>query len=146
MNPENQEQKPTSESESSKGASSTGMEENLAGLLCYALSWLTGIIFLAIEKDSKFVKFHAMQSIVTFGGLTVIGWVLGIIAGGMFTTSLVTGGVAASFGMASIIGLLGTIIWILTFVLWILLMVKAYQGEKFKLPIVGNIAEKFSNK
>jgi hypothetical protein len=61
------------------GKSSTGLDENIAGLLCYVAGWVTGIIFLVIEKDSKTVKFHAWQSIFTFGGLTIISIALGFI-------------------------------------------------------------------
>ena len=104
--------------------SSTGMEENVAGLLCYLVGWLTGLIFLLIEKESKFVKFHAMQSIITFGALFIIIWI--------FTFIPIIGWAIAS------------ILCILEVVLWIVLMVKAYRGEKFKLPIAGDLAEKWS--
>jgi len=104
--------------------SSTGMEENVAGLLCYLVGWLTGLIFFLIEKESKFVKFHAMQSIITFGALFIIIWILTFIP---------------------IIGwAIASILCILEVVLWIVLMVKAYRGEKFKLPIAGDLAEKWS--
>jgi uncharacterized membrane protein len=104
--------------------SSTGLEENVAALLSYVLTWLTGIIFFLIEKDSKFVKFHAMQSIVTFVALMIISWILSVIP---------------------FIGwVLSTLIWILVVVLWIVLMIKAYRGEKFKLPVAGDLAEKWS--
>jgi uncharacterized membrane protein len=105
-------------------APSTGLQPNVAGLLCYVLGWVTGIIFLVIEKDNEFVRFHAWQSIVVFGGLTVVDIVLGFIP---------------IIGWA-IAGLLG----IVAFILWIVLMLKAYQGQRFKLPIVGNIAEQQS--
>ncbi len=101
---------------------STGLEENVAGLLCYVLGWITGVIFIIIEKENKFVRFHAMQSIIVFGVLTVahiilnlipfIGWVIGILLS------------------------------ILEFILWIILMVTAFQGKKYKLPWAGNLAEK----
>lgn len=101
---------------------STGLEENVAGLLCYVVGWITGLIFIIIEKENKFVRFHAMQSIVVFGILTVARIVLGWIP---------------------FIGwILGIIIGILAFVLWIILMIKAFQGEKYKLPWAGNFAEK----
>src|SRR3984893_9435335 len=61
-------------------ASSEGLAENVAGLLCYVLGWLTGIIFLFIDKR-PFVKFHAAQSIVVFGALTVIRIGFGIVMG-----------------------------------------------------------------
>jgi uncharacterized membrane protein len=104
--------------------SSTGLEENVAGLLCYVVGWITGLIFFLIEKDSKFVKFHAMQSIITFGGLMIISWILALVP---------------------IIGwVISSLLGILALVLWILLMIKAYQGERFKLPVVGDLAEKWS--
>jgi uncharacterized membrane protein len=101
---------------------SMGLEENVAGLLCYVLGWITGLVFFLLETESKFVRFHAMQSIVVFGALTVAGIVLGWIP--------IIGAV-----FSSILGLLGV-------VLWIILMVKAYQGKKYKLPWVGDFAEK----
>lgn len=101
---------------------STGLEENVAGLLCYLLGWITGIIFLVLEKDNKFVRFHAIQSIVVFGTLTVAQFILRWIP---------------------IIGwIIGVLISILAFILWIILMVKAYQGEKYKVRWAGNFAEK----
>jgi uncharacterized membrane protein len=105
---------------------STGLQENIAGLLCYLIVWITGIIFLIIEKDNKFVRFHAWQSIIVFGALTLISIIFGFIP------------------------VIGTIIsWlagVLMFVLWIVLMYKAYKGELYKLPIAGVIAEKQTHK
>lgn len=109
--------------------STEGLAENVAGLLCYVLGWLTGIIFLLIDKR-PFVKFHAAQSIVVFGGLTVLRIALAFIGG--------LSGIV-SFGLFGLIGLL-------MFALWILLMVKAYQHEMFKLPIAAPIAESIAGK
>ena len=103
-----------------KERSSTGLEENVAGFFCYLFGFITGIIFLAIEKKSSFVKFHAMQSTITFLSLFIISLILGFIP---------------------IIGLLVYPIWILSLILWLLLMVKALQGERYSLPIVGKMAE-----
>ena len=102
---------------------SMGLEENIAGLLSYVLGWVTGLVFFLIEKDNKFVRFHAMQSIITFGSLTVIGVILSWIPFGWVISWLVS---------------------ILALVLWIVLIVKAYQGQKFKLPIAGDMAEKYA--
>jgi len=98
------------------------LEENLAGLLCYVLGWITGIVFLVLEKENRFVRFHAMQSLLTFLSLSVIAWILGHIP--------FVGGVLAA------------LVWILVLILWLILMYKAYRGEKYKLPIVGDIAER----
>jgi uncharacterized membrane protein len=113
--------------------STDGLAENVAGLLCYVLGWVTGIIFLLIDKR-PFVKFHAAQSIVIFGGLTVLRIGLGMM--------IATGGL---FGL----GLWVVVFWligIVTLVLWILLMIKAYQHELFKVPIAAGIAESIAGK
>jgi uncharacterized membrane protein len=101
---------------------STGMNQNVAGLLCYLAGWITGLIFFLIEKENRFVRFHAMQSIITFGSLTVLFMVIGF--------------------MPFVNLILVPILAILQVILWIILMVKAYQGELFKLPMIGEIAEK----
>lgn len=108
------------------GKTSTGMQPNVAALLSYLVGFITGIIFFVIEKENKFVRFHAMQSIITFGGLFVLGFVVGIL-----------------FSFIPFLGLIASLLlWIVNLILWILLMIKAYQGEYFKLPVVGDIAEK----
>ena len=103
------------------GKTSTGLEPNVAGLLCYLAGFVSGIIFLLIEKDNKFVRFHAMQSIITFGAIFVLEAIANFMPflGGLLTTLL---------GAACVVA-------------WILCMIKAYQGEKFKLPVIGDIAE-----
>lgn len=104
------------------GKTSVGLQPNIAGLLCYVLGWVTGLIFIILEKENKFVRFHAMQSIVVFGAITVVDIILGYIP-------------IIGTAIAYIIGLLAL-------VLWIVLMLKAYQGQMFKLPIAGEFAEK----
>lgn len=118
-----------------------GIDKNIAGVLCYILGWITGIIFLFIEKNS-FVKFHAWQSIIVFGAITVIQLFIKIMAAFFGFLSLALGGFAIIF--VSIITFISTVIWIGSFIIWVILMVKAYQGEKFKLPLVGDFAEKNS--
>lgn len=104
---------------------SLGMDENIEAALSYFLGFLTGILFFVLEKDSKFVKFHSMQSIAVFIALFVINMVLGIILA------------------ITIVGLmLLPLIYLIEVILWIFLMYKAYKGEKFKLPVVGDFAEK----
>jgi len=109
-----------------KGKTATGMEPNIAGLLCYVLGWVTGIVFLIIEKENQFVRFHAIQSIVVFGAYTLAAIILSFIPW---------------------IGwIIGWLVGVLAFVLWIVLMVKAYQGQRYKLPVAGNIAEQHAAK
>ena len=126
------------EGESSKGESSTGMSANTAGLLCYVATWITGIIFVVLEKKSKFVKFHAWQSIMTFGVLTVVQIILSIISGIALLTF--------SLGLWGFVHVLGVIVWVITVGLWIALMLLAYQGKMWKVPLAGNWAEKRASK
>lgn len=96
--------------------------ENLMAAASYLLGFITGIIFLLIEKQSKFVRFHAMQSTILFGGVFVLNFALGFIP---------------------ILGwLVGLLLSLAAFVLWIVCMWKAFQGETYKVPFVGAIAEK----
>jgi uncharacterized membrane protein len=114
-------------------ASSEGLAENVAGLLCYVLGWLTGIIFLLIDKR-PFVRFHAAQSIVVFGALTILKIGFGIVMG--------VGGIVG-FGLWAMIA---TLLSLLTLVLWIFLMIKAYQHELFRVPIAAPIADGIAGK
>lgn len=96
--------------------------ENLMAAASYLLGFVTGIIFLLIEKQSRFVRFHAMQSTILFGGVFVVNIALGFIP---------------------ILGwLVGLLLSLVAFILWILLMWKAFQGETYKVPYVGEMAEK----
>jgi len=106
--------------------SSLNLEQNLAGLLCYLGTVITGIIFLIIEKENKFVRFHAMQSICFFAAIWIVSFILGFVP---FVGWLV----------ASLLSLAG-------FVGWIVLMFKAYNNEYFKVPLIGDLSEDFLNK
>jgi uncharacterized membrane protein len=109
-------------------AGTTGLQENVAGLLCYVLGWLTGLIFLLIDKR-PFVRFHAAQSIVVFGALFVIQMVLsfGLIGSGLFGFS--------------IWWMISRLVSLVTLIAWIVLMVQAYQGKMFEVPIAAGIAK-----
>ena len=109
---------------------STGLTENVAGLLCYVLGWVSGIVFFLIEQENKFVRFHAIQSIVTFGSITVVSIALSIL------------GLIPYLGV--VFDISNRIIGLLAFVLWIVLIVMAAQGKKYKLPWAGNLAEKWA--
>jgi uncharacterized membrane protein len=108
------------------GQTSLGVDENIAALLSYVLGWISGLIVLLVEKENAFVRFHAMQSIITFGALTILSMLLSsLFIFFIFLLPLVNLG-----------GL----------VLWIFLMVKAYQGQLFKLPVVGDMAQDWAKK
>lgn len=100
---------------------STGLDANLAAALSYLLGFVSGLVFLLVEKENRFVRFHAMQSLLAFGAITLL-WML-----------------------LSAVPLLGIVFGVFVIIpasaiLWLLLMFKAYQGEEFKLPIVGPVA------
>jgi uncharacterized membrane protein len=105
---------------------SIGLEENVAGLLCYVLGWVSGIVFLILEPKNNFVRYHAIQSIIVFGAISIV---------------------SAIFGWIPIAGvIISTLLGILAFILWIILMLKAYRGTKYKLPVSGDLAEKWAGK
>jgi uncharacterized membrane protein len=114
-------------------ASSEGLAENVAGLLCYVLGWLTGIIFILIDKR-PFVRFHAAQSIVVFGALMLLRIGFGIVMG--------IGGFVG-FGLWALVSM---VLGLLTVILWIFLMIKAYQHELFRVPIAAPIADGIAGK
>jgi len=105
-----------------QGKTNSGLDENVAGLLCYVFGIVTGVIFMMIEKENRFVRFHALQSIFVSAAIIVLNIAVNLVP------------------------LLGMLISFLlsaaAFILWIVLMVKAYQGQMFKLPIIGDMAEK----
>lgn len=100
---------------------STGFDANMAAALSYLVGFVTGIIFLLVEKENRFVRFHAMQSTLVFAGIVALDILLQIVP---------------------ILGALVVIVLVipLSAILWLLLMFKAYQGQEFKLPLVGQIA------
>jgi Predicted membrane protein len=116
-----------------------GLNENIGGLLCYSLGWLSGLIFLLLEKENKFIRFHAIQSLITFLSISLLY---------LFVTSLVpavTYSYNLYYGWTStpnpVYVLIVLLVGFISLILWLLLMYKAYKGEKFKLPLIGDFAE-----
>lgn len=108
--------------ETDLGPTQSGLEPSVAGALSYLLGFVTGILFFVVEKDNPFVRFHALQSIIFFGGLFVVM---------MF------------FGLIPVLGfLVNFLLGLCAFAAWLFLIVKAAQGVAFKLPVVGDIAER----
>jgi len=101
---------------------SLGLDANVAGALSYLLGWVTGVAMLLVERNNRFVRFHALQSTIVFGGLCAL-WLFGPVVPffGWIVSFVVIPPVAA--------------------VIWLLMLFKAYQGERYKLPVVGDIAE-----
>lgn len=119
-------------------ASATGLDSNLAGALTYLLGFVTGIIFLVIEKEDAYVRWHAAQSIAVFGGLlvlnvglTVVGIVLGLALDGIL------GGL-----IGLVLSLVGLVVGLASLVAWVGLMVTAYQGKTVRVPVFAGLADR----
>lgn len=102
------------------GKTSIGLQPHVAALLSYVFGWISGLIFFLIEKENKFVRFHALQSLILFGFFHLASIIL------VFT-------IIAPF-------IIGT----LSLALWLILMITSYQGKKIKIPVAGEIAEKYA--
>jgi uncharacterized membrane protein len=119
------------------GKSSTGLEPNIAALISYVFGWVTGLVFILLEQKDKYVRFHAFQSLYFFGGLFVIQ------ASGIPILTAIFSRVPVFGWMLSLLfWSLGVLVGIVGFIFWILGMVKAYQGEWYKFPLVGEVAYK----
>ena len=119
------------------GTATSGLTNNVAGALCYILGIITGVIFLVIDpyKNSRFVRFHAFQSILfwaaCFGFWVIWSWVL---VGMVFSV--------LGWGLLSLLGTVFLVVRLAMLAAWLFLMYKAYNNEEFKLPIIGDIAAK----
>jgi uncharacterized membrane protein len=103
---------------------SMGMRASAAGWLSYLGGWVTGLIFLLLKRENRFVRFHAMQSLIFFGAMSMV---------------------TAVFSHIPLLGFIGTGLGFVSFICWIVLIVKAARGRYYKLPIIGEYAEKWAN-
>ena len=101
-----------------------GMGARTAGLLSYLGGWVTGLIFLLLKRENRFVRFHAMQSLIFFGAMSMV---------------------TAVFSQIPLLGFIGDGLGFVSFICWIVLMVSAARGRYYKLPIIGDYAEKWAN-
>jgi uncharacterized membrane protein len=102
------------------GGSSLNVKENVAGLLCYLFGWVSGLVIYLLEKKSRFVRFHAVQSIVTFGVLSVALLVLRRVP------------------------VVGWVLSTASFVAWVVGMIRAYQGQMVRFPFAGDVAKRLA--
>jgi uncharacterized membrane protein len=116
--------------------SSTGLPDNLAGALTYLLGPITAIIFLVWEKQSRFVRFHAMQSLLVGVLLIIVNFALNLLDAILLRIPLI--GWLFSLGLALVVGLA-------SLVLWLALMYAAYRGQEWELPWIGHEARKLLN-
>ena len=115
------------------GPSTMQMDPKTAAGLSYILGWITGIIFFLMEKQNRFVRFHAMQSILFFGGLSILSIVLQVVTG--LNIPFISFLTLCASGLLGIVGLVG----------WIVLLINGFQGKYFKLPVIGDYAERYAN-
>jgi uncharacterized membrane protein len=101
---------------------SSGMRASRAGWLCYLGGWITGLLFLLLKRENRFVRFHAMQSLIFFGAMSIT---------------------AAVFSSIPFLSFISDGLGFVSFICWIVLMVKAARGRYYKLPIIGDYAEKW---
>ena len=103
---------------------SGGMRASRAGWLSYLGGWVTGLIFLLLKRENRFVRFHAMQSLIFFGAMSIL---------------------TAVFSSIPLLDEIGAGLGFVSFICWIVLIVKAARGRSYKLPIIGEYAEKWAN-
>jgi uncharacterized membrane protein len=125
--------------------SSTGLDENVAALLSYIFTWVTGLIFYLIEKDSRFVRFHAMQAILLGASTFVFGIVI-YIAWAILLIIVVQISDVLAMLINLVLGLVLVVFYLAFLIGWVMCLIKAFQKQYFKLPVLGNFAEKFSTK
>lgn len=114
---------------------STGLSQNVAGALAYALGPITGVIFYLLEKDNRFVRFHAVQSMLV--GLVLFVFNIGLNVFNWFLERIPFIGWLMALGVGLVVGLV-------TFVLWLALMYRAYTGHEWQLPLVGTQARRIA--
>jgi uncharacterized membrane protein len=119
------------------GPTSMGMDANIAAGLSYIVGWITGLIFFIMENQNRFVRFHAMQSILFSAALTAFYILLNIVSFALAIASIPFLGLLLSG--------VGFLVAIGTLVVWIFLVINAFQGKYFKLPVLGNYAERYAN-
>ena len=116
---------------------STGVDERLASVLCYAGWWITGLVFLFAERRHKRVRFHAAQSLIVFGVLSIVLFLCGGASAVAFFVAVPSFQILQSIGNA---------VWLAAVLLWIVLLLKAWRGETWQVPIAGGLALKVAGK
>lgn len=118
-----------------EGKSSTGLAPHAAAALAYLAWWVSGLLFFLVERESRFVKFHAAQAMVALGALWVLGLAMWVFA------------FAALFVSAAVFTVLLYVayaVWLLGILVWAISLVRAWKGDEFELPIFGPVARRLS--
>ena len=114
----------------SSTGNSLNLAPNIAQGLCYIGIWISGLIMFFVEKQDRKIRFHAMQSILFFGGLAVLGIIASIIGG------------IPIIGLLG--GILGYLVGVVTFVGWVVLTISGFMGRNFRIPYVADLADKYT--
>jgi uncharacterized membrane protein len=121
--------------ETSVEISSTGLPPRVAGVLCYAAAWLSGLVILAIERESRFVRFHAWQAVLGFGVLTLVALACSS------ATILMAFVSPDAFRVMARITQVG---WVVFVAVWLLAIALVARGKRWKMPVVGKYAERLA--
>jgi uncharacterized membrane protein len=116
-------------------STSTGVDARLASVLCYAGWWVTGLVFLFAERQHANVRFHAAQSLILFGTLSVVLFLCGGASAIAFFVAVPTFQLLQAFGNA---------LWFGAVLLWLFLLVKTWRGETWRVPMVAGLALKLA--
>ena len=128
---------PPAPTEDLTGVTSTGVDPRLSALLCYLAWWVSGLVFLVIEQEHRAVRFHAAQSIVIFGGLSLLILFMAMASLGMLFIS------PAAFQAIYMLS------WLLSLgavALWLFVMLKVLRGESWRVPYAGNLAARIAGR
>jgi len=118
-------------------SSTTGIDTRLAAILCYSLWWLTGLLFLILERRDRAVRFHAAQSLVLFGCLSAVLALIGVSS----AVALVL-----SNPLYEIVQATANVIWVGAAVMWLVLVLKTWRGEMWRVPLVATLADGIAGK
>jgi uncharacterized membrane protein len=115
------------------GPTSTGVDGRLSALLCYTAWWVSGLVFLVVEQQNRRVRFHAAQSLVLFGGFSLMIGALSALSVGMLVVSA---------GAFQAVRLLVYLVWMAAVGVWLLLMYRTFRGETWRVPFASDLAER----
>jgi uncharacterized membrane protein len=112
------------------------MPPQLKGVLAYAFMPLSSIVMYFVEPKNKFIRFHSVQAFAVGVALLILNRLLGAIFGAIPYTP----------GISSVFGLIQVLVGLGSLALWVMLMMAAYRGQEWKLPVLGDMAADFANK
>lgn len=116
-------------------STSTGVDARVAAVLCYAGWWVTGLVFLFAERRHRGVRFHAAQSLLVFGTLSL----LMLASGGASAVAFFVDGPSFQMLQAA-----GNVVWLGAVALWLVLLLKTWRGDTVRLPILAGLADRIA--